>query len=245
MNKLIVVLVALFVAMATAQTFVTPGITYSSSTPFRSWNYFALRMSESTINYVQLNTKVTSGTPFYYINVDSYPTFQTNIWKYENVTGGSVTKYIYNPNIDLRTGNYTNSILYVGIYGYSNTKYSIVLNAQGPITLYDRQALSPSFPIPNTYLFYKFYIDSGLRSFQAVVTQNYAFYMSNSTSFYPVYYNKYQYSSTSTYIPGSGYYTCLKLNYPYPGTYRLAVSVNPSNYTIQFVQNGLGTCNIE
>jgi hypothetical protein len=42
-----------------------------------------------------------------------------------------VTKYIYNPNIDLRTGNYTNSILYVGIYGYSNTKYSIVLNAQG------------------------------------------------------------------------------------------------------------------
>jgi hypothetical protein len=64
MNKLIVVLVALFVAMATAQTFVTPGITYSSSTPFRSWNYFALRMSESTINYVQLNTKVTSVSRF-------------------------------------------------------------------------------------------------------------------------------------------------------------------------------------
>ncbi len=65
------------------------------------------------------------------MNIDSYPTFQTNIWKYENVTGGNVVKYFYNPNIDLRTGNYTNSVLYLGVYGYSSVKYTITVNTKG------------------------------------------------------------------------------------------------------------------
>lgn len=56
MNKFIV-LVALFVAATTAQTIVVPGVTYSASMQFRSWNYYALQLSESTINYVQLVTE--------------------------------------------------------------------------------------------------------------------------------------------------------------------------------------------
>lgn len=65
------------------------------------------------------------------MNFDAYPTFKANTWKYENATGGSVVKYIYNPNVNLTTGLYTNNVVYLGVYGYSNTKYTILMNAQG------------------------------------------------------------------------------------------------------------------
>eukprot|EP00029_Vermamoeba_vermiformis_P000025 TRINITY_DN1002_c0_g1_i1.p1 TRINITY_DN1002_c0_g1~~TRINITY_DN1002_c0_g1_i1.p1 ORF type:complete len:248 (+),score=28.24 TRINITY_DN1002_c0_g1_i1:20-763(+) len=246
MVKSIIVFLALIVALVAAQTIqVYPGRAYPGATSFRSWNYYALQLSESTINYVQLVTSVSTGTPFYYANIGSVPTFQNNIWKYENVTGGSVSKYIYNPNIDLNTGNYSNGILYVGIYGYTNTKYTITLNAQGPITLYDRQVLTPTFPIPDSYVFYKFTVDNSLRAFQAVVQSSSRilnFYVGNSTSLYPVYRGRYQYSSSNFNFQTA----CLTVNYPWPGTYRLGLSTYTNmNYTIQFVQNGLGSCRIE
>lgn len=81
------------------------------------------------------------GTPFYYMNIDTYPTFQNNIWKYENDNASltSVSKYLYNPNINVGpgfdAGSYTNRTLYLGVYGYTATKYNIKFNIQGELSM--------------------------------------------------------------------------------------------------------------
>eukprot|EP00029_Vermamoeba_vermiformis_P000026 TRINITY_DN1002_c0_g2_i1.p1 TRINITY_DN1002_c0_g2~~TRINITY_DN1002_c0_g2_i1.p1 ORF type:complete len:310 (+),score=9.16 TRINITY_DN1002_c0_g2_i1:858-1787(+) len=236
----------LFRSQESAQTPVIPGKPYYATTGFRSWAYFTIQLSESTINYIQIVANVSSGTPFYYANVGSAPTFQNNIWKYENVSGGNITKYVWNPNIDLNTGNYSTGLLYIGVYGYTATKYSFMVNAQGPIVLQDRQVSTPTFSIPNSYVFYKFTVDNSLRSLQVVVQAPYPqilnFFVGNSTSLYPVYRGKYQYSS-SNYVYQT---SCLQVDYPWPGNYRLGLSTSPKyNYTIQFVENDMGTCKIE
>jgi hypothetical protein len=69
--------------------------------------------------------------PFYYFNIDSLPTFQNNTWRYENANGGNAVKYFYNPNYNQITGKISIGRLYLGVYGYSNTKYTITLNTRG------------------------------------------------------------------------------------------------------------------
>lgn len=54
MKNIILLLVAVFVAATSAQMVLQPGFTYTSSNQARSWNYYGLRLSDATINYVQL-----------------------------------------------------------------------------------------------------------------------------------------------------------------------------------------------
>jgi hypothetical protein len=236
-----------FIAFVVAQTPLKPGVPFNGYTQFRSWSYFTIPASEDTINYVQLVANVDSGVPFFYLNIDSRPTFQDNIWKYENTTKGNVMQYIYNPNINLMTGNFTSGVFFMAVYGFSDTKYTITLNTQGPIMLYDRQILTPNFPVPDAYIFYKFIVDPDVRQFQIYAQEDAgsssAFWIvaRNATVGYPVVYNQRQYIS-SAYNTGSGWDSCLDVNYPYPGTYRLGLTVYELHYTIQFVQNNVGRC---
>lgn len=87
----------------------------------------------------------------------------------------------------------------------------------GPIVLTNRQASTPSFPVQNSWVFYKLTIDPSVLSFQAVVNQNIQFYMTNKTSIYPTSYTPSTLNSNSVYVPPFGYYSCLQINYPYPG----------------------------
>ena len=59
MIKLLVILFALY-ALGESQVSLKPGKAYSASTSFNYWSYYYIPASESTANYVQLISNVTS-----------------------------------------------------------------------------------------------------------------------------------------------------------------------------------------
>jgi hypothetical protein len=261
MIKLLVLLFALY-ALGASQVSLKPGKAYSASTSFNSWSYYYIPASESTANYIQLISNVTNGVPFYYFNIDSLPTFQNNTWRYENANGGNAVKYFYNPNYNQITGKILIGRLYLGVYGYSNTRYTITLNNRGPIELYDRKAMLVDFPIPKDptpFVFYSFNSDIGLRMAQ-IVSRTYTpqipnsynqMFLTNTTSFFPNNYNCYNFAPYSCRdsilnpFDSFNYTSCFKLNYPWPGRYYITVRASYTNYTIQLVKNGLGSCYLE
>jgi hypothetical protein len=243
--KTVLIFLAILVAFVGAQsgpTKLSPGFTVRASTARQSWSYFYVELSEATINYVSIASVASVGDPFYYFAYSSLPTFSNYFWKKENTN--NFTKIIPNPNVDLDTGVVNNTRLYIGVYGYTAAKYSLLATTQGPYTLRDRRARNDT-GVVNSYVFYKLSIDRRVRQFQAVNQGNPVLagsnmlYLTNSTSYYPVY-RRNMWEATST-----RYYDCLTLENPAPGNYRLAVDVIEPKYTLQFVQNGPNTCSIQ
>lgn len=187
------------------------------------------------------------------MGLNSPPTFRSNIFSYENSTAASkIVTFVSNPNIDLFTGNITTGTLYFGVYGYRETKYTITLNTQGPVALNDGQIVNTTFPLTRSmgYIFYSFAVEPNLRRFQIVaqlgVYTVFYFFVTNSTTNYPVNNGNPQYISTPQLVDGE-WHSCLKIDYPYPGTYRMGMMPNPSNYatTVQYQPNAIGPCDFE
>ena len=42
-------------------------------------------------------------------------------------------EFMFNPNVDLYSGNFSKGVLFFGVYGYADTQYTITLFTQGKL----------------------------------------------------------------------------------------------------------------
>jgi len=177
-----------------------------------------------------------SGVAYLYAKVGGVPTLTSS---YASNTTKNVNARSLNP---CGAGAGT---MYVGVYGYTDAKYSIVLNRRPYSHTYLKSGNTVSDVTSyNCYYYFQIDVPDQVALLQVAVNlpqyKNYAGLLL-ANGYLPTS-NRYSWYNTT--YTGSN---CISLNNPSSGTYYLALSTSyyPQAFTLQMELNGDGSCQVE